>query len=284
MATSSRNPLIAGRYQIQATAGSGGLGKVYRCLDLKSHVQVAVKVLRTDVAAHAEALGQQMQEAQTLSTLVHPNIVRILDFGVDEEMFYLVMELIFGTSLDCQLAKGPLKMDEWTLVARESLRGLAAAHAEGVLHLDLKPENLMLAGGAEGPFQVKLIDFGLARFERLMQTPDEPSAEIQGSLYYVPPEILRSEQPVPQSDLYSLGSTLFEAATGKVLFSDQADLTGILKAHLFETPPSIETRCPGFPSALDAWVRNLLSKLPSVRPATAAVALEGLEKALLEGK
>jgi serine/threonine-protein kinase len=280
MASTPSSPLIGGRYQIQDTVGAGGLGKIYRCLDLQRHMQVAVKVLRTDVAAHAEALGQQMQEAQTLSTLDHPNIVRVLDFGVDEEMFYLVMELIFGGSLHNQLGQGPLKMDEWVKVARESLRGLAAAHEKGVLHLDLKPENLMLAGGTEVPFQVKLIDFGLARFERLMRPPAAPEQEIQGSLFYLAPEIIRSEKPLPQSDLYSLGSTLFEAAAGRVLFSENTDPVAVLKAHLFETPPSVTLRCPGFPKPLDAWVRNLLSKLPDVRPVSAEAALQELEAIL----
>jgi serine/threonine protein kinase len=214
-----------GPYEIDGLLGAGGMGEVYRAKDSRLGRDVAVKVLPSRFAADAEARERFEREARTIAQISHPNICSIFDVGSHEGTGYLVMELLEGESLADRLAKGPLPLSQALRVGRDVCAALAAAHRKGIVHWDLKPANVMLTSSG-----VKLLDFGLAKLrERVeagelsqQQTSDSPltgAGSVLGTLGYMAPEQLEGKPADARTDLFALGSVLFEMVTGKRPFS-----------------------------------------------------------------
>jgi len=205
---------VLGHYRVIEAIGSGGMGAVYRAHDERLDRDVAIKVLPPDSLADEESRKRFQQEALALSSISHPNIETVYDFAAEDGADYLVMELVPGVSLDRKLASGPLSEGEMLPLAMQLTEGLAAAHAAGVLHRDLKPHNVQIT--PQG--RLKILDFGLAKRLRLTsdaETLDQltRSRSLLGTLPYMSPEQLRGQPVDARTDIYGAGAVLYEMAT-----------------------------------------------------------------------
>ena len=216
---------MLGHYRILERAGSGGMGEVYRARDERLERDVAVKVLPSALVADESVRKRLRKEARALSKLSHPNIEILFELGSTEGAEYLVVEYVPGVTLGARLAEGPLSEKEISRLGAQLAGGLAAAHSQGIVHCDLKPDNLRIT--PEG--RLKILDFGIAKSLRVTNAKSkyEVSTEsttgdlgLAGTLPYMAPEQLRSEPADPRSDLYSAGAVLYEMATGKRPFRD----------------------------------------------------------------
>ncbi|GHE89757.1 hypothetical protein GCM10014715_52860 [Streptomyces spiralis] len=252
--------LVADRYRMDTVIGRGGMGEVWRALDEVLGRQVAVKLLLNDADASAEARFRL--EAQTSARLNHPHVVGTLDFGTWQGRCFLVMELVEGDSLAGELAAGgPLAPDRLAQVAQHAAEGLAAAHAQGIVHRDIKPGNLL----SDRDGSVRIGDFGIARFV------DDPSAgltttgQIVGTGLYLAPERAIGTPASPASDLYSLGCVLYQLAVGHPPFEAES-ATMLLYQHVDAAPVPPHQRGAALPPAFEAYLLSMLAKRPEERP------------------
>jgi len=268
-------PLSAGTrlgpYEILSPLGAGGMGEVYRARDSRLHREVAVKVLPERVASDVEALARFEREARSIAALSHPNILAIHDVGTDRGVAYAVTELLEGQTLAERIARGPLAADALVRVGAEICAALTAAHRKGVIHRDLKPSNVMLTKSG-----VKLLDFGLAKASAPLGGDDMLTATqtaalevtlegaIIGTLSYMSPEQLEGRRVDARSDIFSLGATLYEAATGKKAF-EGASQASVLSSILTLEPPLVSASRPLSPQSLDRLVQTCLAKDPDAR-------------------
>lgn len=258
--------VVAGRYRIGPLIGRGGFAHVYRARDEAEGADVALKVLRADRFT-AAALRRLEREAALAAGFDHPHLVRVLDAGRDGDLAYLAMELVAGPTLRERLREGPPPVDEAVRLAGELLDGLAALHARGVLHRDVKPGNVLL--GADG--RARLADLGLALPVDRDETRATSTAAIVGTLDYLSPEQALGEDLDARSDLYSVGLVLFEMLTGRLAF-ERASTLGVLLARLQATPPDLRALRPDVPAWLAAVVARLLEREPAARYPSAAAA------------
>ncbi len=265
--------LFADRFEIERSAGAGGMGAVYRARDLRDGGAVALKLL---LRGGGEAEGLRFErEARLLALLEHPGIVRCVDHGrTAEGVPWLAMEWLDGEDLETRLLRGRLSVEETVTLGGRVAEALAAAHARGVVHRDVKPSNLFLPGGAiEG---VKVIDFGIARASAERRAT--LSGVAVGTPSYMAPEQARGAHGVDlRADVFSLGCVLFECLAGRPPFEGQHAMA-VLAKLLFEEVPPLRDLAPGVPPALAALVGRMLAKAPEDRPAGAlevAAALEG---------
>jgi len=224
MANATTENRLLGHYRLLAQIGSGGMGAVYRAYDEHLDRDVAVKVLPSSAAVgkgfDSKAQRALRQEALTLSRLNHPNIAQVYDLDKESDTDFIVMELVPGESLAQRLGDGPLSQDELLSIMTQTLHGLAAAHAQGIIHRDVKPANLQIT--TDG--RVKILDFGLARFERRdgldvkTASTEMDAGGISGTMAYMSPEQLHGEPCDARSDIWSVGIVLYEMATGRVPF------------------------------------------------------------------
>ncbi len=265
-------------YRLVEKIGEGGMGVVYRARDASLDREVAVKVLPTGALADAAARRQFRKEALALSRLNHPNIETVHAFERQEGVDFLVMEYIPGVTLDKRLAAGPLAEQEVARLGAQLAQGLAAAHAQGIVHGDLKPGNLRLRPDG----WLKILDFGLAKWlegggearttERLMES--ESGA---GTLPYMAPEQLRRGDIDPRSDIYAAGAVLYEMATGRRPFA-QTSPARLIEAILNQTPPNPGAINPRISSALESIIVKALDKDPGRRYQTAREMQVDLER------
>ncbi|MBK8256606.1 MAG: protein kinase [Polyangiaceae bacterium] len=261
--------IVADRFQLETVAGSGGMGTVYRALDLTTREPVALKVLLG--AAGAERFER---EARILAEASHPSIVRYIARGsLADGAPYLAMEWLGGIDLAERLARGPLSISNSILLAQRVGSALSFLHKLGVIHRDLKPSNLFLPGEREG--DVKLLDFGIA-------LPIDPSREITragttiGTPGYMAPEQARGERDVDaRADLFSLGCVLFQCLSGEPPFSAQ-HVIALLAKVLLEEPKPLRSLRPSVPPQLADLVSRLMQKRPEHRPESADVVLQRL--------
>jgi serine/threonine protein kinase len=257
-----------GAYQITKSLGRGAMGEVYQARDLRLGRDVAIKVLRPELASDSERLSRFEQEARAASALNHPNIVHIYDVGETEGHHYIVMELVEGKTLRQVLAGAPLAEDRIRDLARQLAEGLAKAHSEGIVHRDLKPENVMVT---EDGF-VKILDFGLAK---LLTPLFEAGSEIQtlartrhgmliGTIEYMSPEQAAGRSADHRSDQFSFGLILYEMATGTLAFRRETAAQTLASIIEGEPPPIAESN-PSAPRRLEAIVRRCLRKDPAAR-------------------
>jgi thioredoxin-like negative regulator of GroEL len=280
---------LNGRYRLQTVLGEGGFGVVFRAADLERGRDVAVKVLdppRGMTPVQVERLRQRfVHEAQIAARLpLHPNLVRVLDFGSTTQLDFLVMELLNGESLRERLARPePLPLRSALHLLRDAARGVAVGHENGLVHRDLKPANIFLEAAGGGEPHVRILDFGIAKM--LDEADDEETrthltlpGEWFGSEFYSPPEHLRREAVTRASDVYSLGVVAFELLTRTRLFT-RDDMVR-RKQGLPVPIPSIVARNPNVPREVEVIVRRALAEDPTLRYDDAGVLATELHRTL----
>ena len=261
--------LVAGRYQITDRIGQGGMGKVYKVQHVQLGKVFALKLIGEELAATAEARELFYREARLASSMSHPNIANVVDFGEDAKLgLFMVMEFVEGEPLAKMLHRdGRLSVRVACEVILQVAEALRYIHASDVVHCDIKTENILLSEQAPGPqgakrrqLHVKLLDFGLARSLRASRI----TSSLSGTPHYVAPERIRGEPPAPSSDIYGLGILFYELLTGKVPWDGH--VAQILAGHLEQqpTPPSklIEG---GLDPALENLILHALAKTPAER-------------------
>lgn len=275
-------PPRLGPYHVRELLGRGGMGSVYRATT-PGGTHVALKIIREDLLHQPEVRRRFTREARAAARLEHPNITRLLDFGVDGGKTYMAMELITGGSLS-DWRPSPPPGDLLLTVIRQILGALAYAHARGVVHRDLKPDNVLLSVDGEGHVQAKVMDFGVAWFrdEHVADSTNE-NVLIGTPAYMAPEQALKSTDVSPAADLYALGVMLFELITGRLPY-EGSSTAATLFAHLREPIPPLDPR-PGYApdEALQAVVRRLLAKHPAGRYMFAIDALNEIERCRLSG-
>lgn len=274
------------RYRQDELVGTGGAGAVYKGFDTQLQRVVAIKRLLIHSGVAAQDSGTQgspeslLQEAKTLSAIQHPNIVTVHDIGLDDQQNpFVVMEFINGETLDDLVRRNPMTESDFRILATDSLEALIAAHSRGLLHRDIKPGNFMMEWLSPEKFQVKLLDFGLAKLSRVPveQTIDQEGA-VMGSIYYMAPEQFERTPLDCRTDLYSLGATFYYALTGRNAFNAE---TGpeVMAAHMNQVFTPLSEQRPDLSPQLCAWVESLMRRRPEERFQTAKEALEALTNA-----
>jgi serine/threonine protein kinase len=292
--------MIGGRYRIDSILGEGGMGTVYAAEHALMRKRVALKVLHPVMSQNPDMVARFEREAMAAAHIDHPNIAGATDFGqLDDGSFFLVLELIEGENLRVVIARDRLPIERAIHIGKQIASALARAHALGVVHRDLKPDNVMLITRGDDTSFVKVLDFGIAKVPILelgaqpppssIGTPPPESASprvlTQIGMIYGTPEYMAPEQALGQpvdsrADLYALGVLLFEMITGKRPF-DHDNTAMLLGLHVAGAVPAMATVAPDLqvPSALEAIVRRLLAKDPAQRFATATELEEALAQA-----
>jgi eukaryotic-like serine/threonine-protein kinase len=270
--------VVGRRYRIDALIGKGAMADVYRALDTESQAFVALKILRQSLDADPSAEPRFAREAEVQERIRHRNVAALLHTGVtDYNEPYLAVELLRGKTLRGVIKQeGRIEPRHATSYAWQALQGLAAVHALGILHRDLKPANIMLEPSPGPVERVVLIDFGFATFEGSAKLTQ--AGTVVGSLQYIAPERLRGETIDHRSDLYSMGTILYELLMGRPPFT-AADDFDLVELHLSEPPPALD---PALPAALDAVVQRALMKYQDERYTDALEMAAALEAAAAE--
>lgn len=268
---------MSDRYLIYEQLGAGGGGAVFRAYDSQLRRWVAIKRL-TNAADNGETSAdiqeQLRQEADSLASLRHPNIVTIFDVASDEQGLFMVMELLEGEDLAHVVARGPLPFDDFKELARQTLEGLIAAHERHILHRDIKPENIKVERLPGGRLQAKIIDFGLARVGlRARKQTEDVDGTVMGSIHYMAPEQLTREPIDERTDLYSLGCVFYEALSGQKAF-DGSSMSEVIDKHINHEVSPLHAIAPHVPPWLGAWVERLMAPRPADRPASAQQAID----------
>jgi serine/threonine protein kinase len=272
---------IENRYQIGATLGHGASGEVFRAWDVWLQRHVALKRLRPASGDDPEDHAKTVREATHLAAVRHPNIVTVYDLSHDAGGWFMTMELVEGETLDAVVRRGAFPLEDFLVLARQSLAGLAAAHEVGLLHCDLKPANIMLTAEKGRQLQIKLLDFGIATFLNDTDPPAAPKlgadgeVTILGTVEFMAPEQFEHARMAPRADLYSLGCIFYYALAGVDPFPGKT-VPDIMRNHLEHRVTPIAELRPDLPPALCAWVMRLICREPAQRPATAAAALADL--------
>jgi serine/threonine protein kinase len=265
-----------GKYRILRLLGSGGMGVVYEAEDSVLHRRVALKLLHSTAASDPRTAARFLREARSAARLNHPNVVIVHEADRFDGVYYLVMELVEGGSLEDALrARGALDWREATRALADACRGLIAAHAAGLVHRDLKPSNLLCASGG-----VKLADFGLARTEqRSGAASSTDPRSIAGTPQYMSPEQCRAETLDARTDVYSLGATYFALLTGRPPFPGDNAMQ-LMFAHCSRPVPDPRTDNPGIPAGCTPVVQRAMAKYPAQRYGSAVEMLTALEAIL----
>jgi len=268
--------LLDGRYLLEEVLATGGMGAVFRGRDRVLDRPVAVKTLHPHLASTPHA-GRFIHEGETLAALGHPNLVAVYDSGMVDGLPYLVMEYIEGESLASIMAReGPMRPEEGMPLAVDICRGLGYAHAQGVVHRDIKPQNLLVTPSG----QVKIVDFGIARGRESAEMTEPGS--VMGTAHYLAPEVAAGEPSTARSDLYSLGVVLYRLFTGQLPFEGENPVT-VAVMHRTAPVPRPSTVQPAISPQLEATLLRLLAKDPLRRYANAAAVAAALGGAADEG-
>jgi eukaryotic-like serine/threonine-protein kinase len=255
-----------GTYRLLSRIGRGAMGEVYSAHDTKLNRPVAVKLIADDLARDADRVQRFRQEAYAASSLNHPNIVVVHDFGALEQRPFIVTELVEGVTLRERLKQGPLSIPEAIEIALQVTSALAAAHARGLVHRDIKPENVMLRPDG----YVKVLDFGLAKLARAGPGPDTAATslthpgQLAGTPAYMSPEQARAEPVDRRTDVFSVGAVLYEMVTGRRAFPGESQAV-VFSAILGQTPPAPALLNPQVPPPLDQLIATALEKDPQRR-------------------
>lgn len=267
--------MLGGKYQVEELLGRGGVGVVYKAYNQLLKRPQAIKVLLEHYLDDVKFRERFLREAQVLAALDHPNILPVHDFGVEEDRAYLVMPFISGGTLDQWLKRhaGPLDLGQASRAVQHIAAALDYAHAKGVVHLDLKPANMLLHPDG----RLLLADFGLAHL--MEEGVVEGSTSLQfGTPSYMAPEHIAGE-PGPASDIYALGIILYQLLTGQLPFQGTHP-RAILHRQATEPPPPLRVMRPDLPVALEGVLGKALAKKPAARYATAGHLLLAFQQAI----
>jgi serine/threonine protein kinase len=280
--------LLSGRYKIIRKIGEGGMGIVYEAEHVVIEKRVGLKVLREDFSSRVDVVERFRQEAKSASKIGHENIIDISDFGVTQNgANYFVMELLTGHDLAEELEKkGPLSPRRTIGLALQCARALGAAHAKGIVHRDMKPENIFLVRRESGEDFVKIVDFGIAKMSDI-ETEGQPGRKLTktgmifGTPEYMSPEQAGGKKLDHRVDIYAMGIILYELLTGRVPYVGDTFM-GILTQHMFETPAPIAVANPSaeVPPELEHIVFKALAKNPDERYQTMDELAQALTLAL----
>jgi eukaryotic-like serine/threonine-protein kinase len=249
---------------------AGGMGEVYRARDAVLEREVAIKVLHPTLAGDSGFVERFRREARSAAGLNHPNVVNVHDWGAVDRVYFMVMEYVRGQSLrDVLNAEGLLAPGTAAEVLLQVLAALDHAHRKGIVHRDVKPENIMLT--PEGV--AKVTDFGLAR--AYADGRSTQTGTVAGTVQYLAPEQLQGEPADPRTDLYSLGVVAYELLTGRVPFEGETQMA-IAYRHLRDRVPRASARNPGVPAGIDGWIASMTEKNRELRPESAAEARRDL--------
>jgi len=290
--TSSQSPApggrLKGRYLIERELGRGGVGVVFLARDERLHgMPVVIKFLLEDAERNRWLIGKFSQEAEALTRINHPGVVRVIDRDLsDDGRPFFVMEFIKGRPLREVMGRGPLDLAYVAHLARQTGSALHAAHQQGVFHRDLKPENIMLEQLSGGEEQVKLIDFGIAKVVNPQAGNETEVAVVAGSRQYIAPEQLLSQTATPATDVYALAIVVYEMVTGRLPFNPEGptqflvlqELMRLQKGESFVTPRAFR---PDLPEAAQILLLNALSFDPGRRPQNARIFTDDLAQALI---
>lgn len=247
---------IGGRYEIIRGIGEGGMSKVYLAHDIILDRDVAIKVLDYDFANEEELKRRFQREALSATSLTHPHIVNIFDVGEEDELHYLVMEYIDGRTLKKFIqTNGPLRPEQAVHIMKQLVSAIANAHHNGIIHRDIKPQNILMDQNGD----VKITDFGIAM--ALNSTAHTKTNSVLGTVHYLSPEQARGGMATKKSDIYSLGIVLYELLTGELPFSAETAVAIALK-HLQEETPSVRAQFPSIPQSVENVILKSTAKDP----------------------
>jgi len=268
---------VVGNYRLVERLGEGAMGAVYKGIDLMVEREVAIKMLRPEIARQPDIVDRFHSEAVTLAKLNHPNIATLYSFFREGDEYFMVMEFVPGRTLDAVIREGPAMPVERAIhIALQVLDAVEHAHSLDILHRDLKPANIMLTST-----HVKVTDFGIAR--ALGQARMTREGSIVGTLEYLAPERIRGQEADMRSDLYSVGVVLYEMLSGRLPFERNTDYE-LMRAQLEEPPPPFSSLGQVMvPSQVEEVVRKALVKLPEERFGSAGEFRRVLEAALETG-
>jgi serine/threonine protein kinase len=267
-----RGVVVGGRFKIIWRIGIGGMGTVYRAEQVGLDRQVALKILKRELIADRETVRRFEREAKSTSLLVHPNTVRVFDYGeTTDGLLFLAMELLEGELITQRLeGQRAMELHEAVVVAKQILQSLAEAHSKGIIHRDLKPDNifLMRVDGRADPV-VKVLDFGIAKViqgERKVDQLETQAGTVFGTPRYMSPEQAQGKPLDARSDLYSVGVLLYQMLTGRALFLDD-DAVVVMAKHIKERPVPMRKVAPQarIPQSLERVVMKALEKEPKDR-------------------
>ena len=258
-----------GHYEVQEVVGRGGMGVVLRAFDERLHRMVAIKVIAAQLATSVTARKRFIREARAAAAVTHDHIVTIHAVEEAAPLPYIVMQYVAGASLQDRLDRtGPLQLNEILRIGMQTASGLAAAHAQGLVHRDVKPANILLENGIE---RVKLTDFGLARAAEDASLTQ--SGTVAGTPSFMSPEQAEGRSVDHRSDLFSLGSVLYAISTGRPPFRAGTNM-GVLKRVCEDTPTPLRDANPELPEWLAAAIEKLHAKDPAARFQSAAEVAE----------
>src|ERR1700677_1386849 len=270
LAHSLAGRLLDGRYAVTARIAHGGMATVYLATDTRLDREVALKVMHADLARDSEFVDRFIGEAKSVARLSHQNIVAVFDQGSDGQSLYLAMEYVPGPTLRALLRERRwLPWPEALAIMEPILAALAAAHQAGIVHRDVKPENVLITGDG----RVKVVDFGLARASAAVG--NTRAGVIIGSVGYIAPEQVIGAPTDARTDVYAAGIMLFEMLTGRQPFSGETPLA-VAYAHVNSDVPPVASLVGGIPPALDQLVTAATSRDPQWRAAKAGAFLRAV--------
>lgn len=270
--------MIKGRYMILSRLGEGGMADVYLAMDTLLNREVAIKVLRGELATDAVSLLRFKREANAVSMLNHRNIVEIFDVGEEEGKHFIVMELVRGKTLKQLISqRGAMDKEEAMVIMKQLIAAVAEAHRNNIIHRDIKPQNVLVKDDGT----VKITDFGIALAQDAMQLTQTDA--VMGSVHYLAPECARGEAASNQSDVYSLGIVLYELLRGEVPFTGDAPVQIAIK-HMREEVPSIREFNPTLPQSLENIIIKATAKNKNLRYASVKEMGDDLVTCLSDGR
>jgi serine/threonine-protein kinase len=276
--TQQQGAILDGRYAIQGFVGRGGMARVYLAEDTETCEPVAVKILHRERAQDELACRQFLREVEVAATIDHPNVIRVLDAGERSDGIpYLVLEFLFGESLGDLLRRDESVEPTFALpLLCKAAAGLAAAHRAGIIHRDVKPDNLFLLGEHGDPYQLKVVDFGMAK---LLTGEATSEGMALGTLEYMAPEQATTDTVDARTDVYGLGVVMFRMLTGRIPFTAH-DNAVVIAHHVFTRPPRPRDLRADLDPSVEEVLLKALRKNPANRYATMDEFREDLERLL----
>lgn len=261
MGQSQAPMLFDNRYRLEIEVGQGGMAVVYRGYDERLGRPVAVKVMRAQFASDPNFLARFRREAQAVANLSHPNLVAVFDTGEVNGVPYIVMEYVDGDNLKTRIAaEAPFSAERSVSVMIQTCEGVGAAHRAGLVHRDLKPQNILLTRTG----QVKVSDFGIAHSLSATSVSSTQTGQVWGTAQYIAPEQAQGQPVTPATDVYSLGVTLFELLTARLPFEGDTAFA-VAMQHLQAEPPTLRSFNPTVPLGLEGIVAKAMAKRPAAR-------------------